>query len=189
MRSRPAVKRELPPDSSSGARSRSSTRFAVSFAESAAHRAALPPPTTITSYSSATAHCPFRWNDTSIRLDAGSLDDLAPFLDLVPEKLVESLRPERVDDRAQGGELLPHARVLQRLQRLRAELRDRLLRRLRRREQTPPDVRVVARNAGLGEGRNIRKQGKPPRAPDGECAQATRLDVGDDLERVGDEEG
>src|SRR5262245_32878604 len=54
MRSSPAVKRELPPDSSSGARSSSSTRFAVSFADSAAHRAALPPPTTITSYSSLT---------------------------------------------------------------------------------------------------------------------------------------
>src|SRR5258706_6228711 len=51
MRRSPAVKRELPPASSSGARSRRSTRFAVSFAESAAHSAALPPPTTITSQS------------------------------------------------------------------------------------------------------------------------------------------
>src|SRR6266511_4103507 len=51
MRKSPAVKRELPPASDSGARSRTSTRFAVSFAESAAHRAALPPPTTMTSQS------------------------------------------------------------------------------------------------------------------------------------------
>src|SRR5712691_3632981 len=51
MRRSPAVKRELPPASDSGARSRTSTRFAVSFAESAAHRAALPPPTTMTSQS------------------------------------------------------------------------------------------------------------------------------------------
>src|SRR6266508_1847098 len=51
MRKSPAVKRELPPASSSGARSRTRTRFAVSFAESAAHRAALPPPTTMTSQS------------------------------------------------------------------------------------------------------------------------------------------
>src|SRR6266568_3583602 len=49
MRKSPAVKRELPPASDSGARSRTRTRFAVSFAESAAHRAALPPPTTMTS--------------------------------------------------------------------------------------------------------------------------------------------
>src|SRR5947208_8590786 len=49
MRRSPAVKRELPPASSSGARSRTSTRCADSRAESAAHRAALPPPTTITS--------------------------------------------------------------------------------------------------------------------------------------------
>src|SRR6266568_2821400 len=51
MRKSPAVKRELPPASDSGARSRTRTRFAVSFAESAAHRAALPPPTTMTSQS------------------------------------------------------------------------------------------------------------------------------------------
>src|SRR6266704_1796875 len=51
MRKRPAVKRELPPASASGARSRTSTRRADSRAESAAHRAALPPPTTITSQS------------------------------------------------------------------------------------------------------------------------------------------
>src|ERR1700704_5996174 len=49
MRRSPAVKRELPPASVSGARSRTSTRCADSRAESAAHRAALPPPTTITS--------------------------------------------------------------------------------------------------------------------------------------------
>src|SRR5712692_3913768 len=49
MRISPAVKRELPPASASGARSRTSTRSADSRAESAAHRAALPPPTTITS--------------------------------------------------------------------------------------------------------------------------------------------
>src|SRR2546427_3023290 len=49
MRINPAVKRELPPASASGARSRTSTRCADSRAESAAHRAALPPPTTITS--------------------------------------------------------------------------------------------------------------------------------------------
>src|SRR6266480_7361038 len=49
MRISPAVKRELPPASASGARSRTSTRCADSRAESAAHRAALPPPTTITS--------------------------------------------------------------------------------------------------------------------------------------------
>src|SRR5438445_1935495 len=51
MRKSPAVKRELPPASSIGARSRTRTRFAVSFAENAAHRAALPPPTTMTSQS------------------------------------------------------------------------------------------------------------------------------------------
>src|SRR3989475_7907041 len=49
MRINPAVKRELPPASASGARLRTSTRCADSRAESAAHRAALPPPTTITS--------------------------------------------------------------------------------------------------------------------------------------------
>src|SRR5438445_12439349 len=49
MRISPAVKRELPPASASGARSKTSTRCADSRAESAAHRAALPPPTTITS--------------------------------------------------------------------------------------------------------------------------------------------
>src|SRR6266699_3039017 len=49
MRISPAVKRELPPASASGARSRTSTRCTDSRAESAAHRAALPPPTTITS--------------------------------------------------------------------------------------------------------------------------------------------
>src|SRR6266540_2925589 len=49
MRKSPAVKRELPPASDSGARSRTSTRRADSRAERAAHRAALPPPTTITS--------------------------------------------------------------------------------------------------------------------------------------------
>src|SRR6266853_1423073 len=51
MRKRPAVKRELPPASASGARSSTSTRLADSRAESAAHRAALPPPTTTTSQS------------------------------------------------------------------------------------------------------------------------------------------
>src|SRR6266581_4511510 len=49
MRISPAVKRELPPASASGARSKTSTRCADSRAESAAHRAALPPPTTMTS--------------------------------------------------------------------------------------------------------------------------------------------
>src|SRR5437762_10685438 len=49
MRISPAVKRELPPASASGARSRTSTRCTDSRAESAAHRAALPLPTTITS--------------------------------------------------------------------------------------------------------------------------------------------
>src|SRR5687767_365286 len=47
---RPAVKRELPPDSSCGARSSTSTLPACSRADSAAQNAALPPPTTITSY-------------------------------------------------------------------------------------------------------------------------------------------
>src|SRR6266704_305917 len=51
MRKSPAVKRELPPASVSGARSSTTTRSADSRAESAAHRAALPPPTTITSHS------------------------------------------------------------------------------------------------------------------------------------------
>src|SRR6266446_6280684 len=51
MRISPAVKRELPPASASGARSSTSTRRADSRAESAAHRAALPPPTTTTSQS------------------------------------------------------------------------------------------------------------------------------------------
>src|SRR5262245_40159223 len=138
MRRRPAVKRELPPDSSSGARSSTSTRLAVSFADTAAHRAALPPPTTITSYSSLTPRRSFSpSNDTSIRLDRGRLDDLAPFLDLAPEKLVESLRSQRIDDRAQSGELLPHALVFQRLERLRAQLRHGFLRRLRGSEQSP----------------------------------------------------
>src|SRR5687768_7566694 len=50
MRIRPAVKRELPPDSSSGARSRTRIFFANSAAARAAHSAAFPPPTTITSY-------------------------------------------------------------------------------------------------------------------------------------------
>src|SRR4051812_18317852 len=50
MRISPAVKRELPPASSSGARSSTSTRPHFSLADSAAHSAALPPPTTITSY-------------------------------------------------------------------------------------------------------------------------------------------
>src|SRR6266852_2103653 len=49
MRISPAVKRELPPASASGAGSRTRTRGPDSRAESAAHRAALPPPTTITS--------------------------------------------------------------------------------------------------------------------------------------------
>src|SRR5215831_3425914 len=191
MRSSPAVKRELPPDSSSGARSSTSTRFAVSFAESAAHKAALPPPTTITSYSSLTdpRSCCRTSNDTSIRLNPGSPDDLAPLLDLVVEELRKRFRPERIDDRAERSELLPDSRVLESLQRVGAEPCDRLLRRLCWRKQAPPDVRVVARNAGLGEGRNIGKQGKALRAPDGEGAQAPRLDVGHDLERVGDEEG
>src|SRR5215831_4450844 len=188
MRSRPAVKRELPPDSSSGARSSTSTFFAVSFAESAPHRAALPPPTTITSYSSLTTRCSFPLSNDSIRLDPGSPDDLAPFLDLVVEELRKRLRPERIDDGAERRELLPDTRVFERLQRLRAELRNRLLGRLGRSEQAPPDVRVVARNAGLGEGRNVGKQRDPLRAPDGEGAQAARLDVGEDLDRVGDEE-
>src|SRR5581483_5934706 len=45
----PAVKRLLPPASSSGARSNTSTDTPCSRADSAAHRAALPPPTTTTS--------------------------------------------------------------------------------------------------------------------------------------------
>src|SRR5215467_13318986 len=191
MRKSPAVKRELPPDSSSGARSSTSTRFAVSFAEIAAHKAALPPPTTTTSYSSLTdprSSCRTP-NDTSIRLNPGSPDDLAPLLDLFVEELRKRFRPERIDHGAEGGKLLPDSRVLESLQRVGAEPCDRLLRRLGWRKQAPPDVRVVARNAGLGEGRNVGKQGKPLRAPDGEGAQAPRLDVRHDLERVGDEEG
>src|SRR5580700_704343 len=49
----PAVKRELPPRSASGAASTINTDAPVSRAASAAHSAALPPPTTITSYPSA----------------------------------------------------------------------------------------------------------------------------------------
>src|SRR4051794_38412817 len=47
----PAVKRLLPPLSSFGARSRTCTRAPCSCAASAAHSAALPPPTTRTSIS------------------------------------------------------------------------------------------------------------------------------------------
>src|SRR5215467_12971758 len=114
MRSRPAVKRELPHDSSSGARSSTRTFFAVSLAERAAHKAALRPPTTITSYSSLTdprSSCRTS-NDTSIRLNAGSPDHLAPLLDLVVEELRKRFRPERIDDGAERGELLPDSRVL-----------------------------------------------------------------------------
>src|SRR5262245_60666353 len=174
MRKRPAVNRELPPDSSSGARSSTSTRFAVSFAESAAHKAALPPPTTITSYSSLTdprSSCRTS-NDTSIRLNPGSPDHLAPLLDLGVEELRKGFRPERIDHGAERSELLPDSRVLESLQRVGAEPCDRLLRRLCRGEQSPPDVRVVARNARLGESRNLGEQGKPLRAADGEGAQA-----------------
>src|SRR5690606_41432708 len=53
-RTGPAVQRELPPDSSSGARSRTRILFTASEAESAAHSAALPAPTTITSYACVT---------------------------------------------------------------------------------------------------------------------------------------
>src|SRR5215470_1947038 len=105
MRRRPAVKRELPPDSSSGARSSTRTFFAVSFADSAAHRAALPPPTTITSYSSLTTQRSFFGcsNDTSIGLYPGSLDDLAPFVDLVSEEFRERVRPQRIDHGTERG--------------------------------------------------------------------------------------
>src|SRR5215218_3800961 len=48
----PAVKRVLPPASSSGARSSTATRAPCSCADSAAQNAALPPPTTTTSNSS-----------------------------------------------------------------------------------------------------------------------------------------
>src|ERR671930_1539430 len=46
----PAVKNELPPRQASGAFSSTRTRAPCSRAESAAHSAALPPPTTMTSY-------------------------------------------------------------------------------------------------------------------------------------------
>src|SRR5262249_58561673 len=121
-------------------------------------------------------------NDTSIRLYPGSLDDLAPFLDLVAEEPGKRLRAERIDGGTERRELLPDPGVFERLQRFRAEPRDRVLRRLCRSEQAPPDVGVVARNAGLGERRNIGKERDPLGAPDGESAQAARLDVGEDLD-------
>ena len=46
----PAVKNPLPPRQASGAFSSTSTRAPCSCADRAAHIAALPPPTTITSY-------------------------------------------------------------------------------------------------------------------------------------------
>src|SRR5262249_5282028 len=46
----PAVKKPLPPRHASGAFSSTSTRAPCSCADSAAHIAALPPPTTMTSY-------------------------------------------------------------------------------------------------------------------------------------------
>src|SRR5688500_7284183 len=49
-RNPPAVKKPLPPRHASGAFSSTSTRAPCSRAESAAHMAALPPPTTMTSY-------------------------------------------------------------------------------------------------------------------------------------------
>src|SRR5687768_16783572 len=49
-RMRPSVYELLPPRSSCGARSSSSTLAPSSAADIAAHNAALPPPTTITSY-------------------------------------------------------------------------------------------------------------------------------------------
>src|SRR6266581_1599798 len=52
-RNPPAVKKPLPPRHSSGAFSRTSTRAPCPRAESAAHIAALPPPTTTTSYADA----------------------------------------------------------------------------------------------------------------------------------------
>src|SRR5215471_7613603 len=176
MRSSPAVKRELPPDSSSGARSSTSTRFAVSFADSAAHKAALPPPTTITSYSSLTPLRSFSRSNDSIRLDPGGLDDLAPFLDLAPEELVELLRPHRIHHRAQRRKLLPYSFVFQRLEGLRAQPRHGFLRRLRRSEQSPPDVGLVAGDAGFGEGRDLGQHRQAPGARDPECAQPPRLD-------------
>src|SRR6267142_1809160 len=54
----PAVKRLLPPDSSSGAASSISTEAPFSRAASAAQYAALPPPTTMTSQSFMLSACP-----------------------------------------------------------------------------------------------------------------------------------
>src|SRR5204862_3185889 len=59
----PAVKKPLPPRQASGAFSSTRTRAPASRAESAAHMAALPPPTTMTSY--------------AVELIRSSADDLA----------------------------------------------------------------------------------------------------------------
>src|SRR3989442_10152985 len=66
----PAVKKPLPPRHVSGAFSSTRTRAPCSRAESAAHIAALPPPTTITSYALA-AICPSAHDlaDLDLRLD------------------------------------------------------------------------------------------------------------------------
>src|SRR5262249_22233784 len=85
MRKPPPVKALLPPRHSSGARSRTSTFAPCSRADSAAQRAALPPPTTITSkfVSAATL---------SLRLDVQRLGNFPVALQLAVDRFPELLQ-------------------------------------------------------------------------------------------------
>src|SRR5262245_13272129 len=98
----PAVKKPLPPRHASGAFSRTSTRAPCSRAESAAHIAALPPPTTMTS-GAAVAMSEHDLADLHLRRDVGEIGDVGEELGAVRlRRLLEVV--ERVEVNVTGGD-------------------------------------------------------------------------------------
>src|SRR3954469_25233558 len=122
-----SVNAELPPRASRGARSRTSTLAPCSAAETAAHMAALPPPTTMTSIT------------PSLTFQARVVGDLGPAAELAGDELRELLRAGgRLRLQPDAAQLLGDVRLLH-------DLRQRLVQaiehgggRLRGREQAHP---------------------------------------------------
>src|SRR5688500_7530836 len=150
----PAVKRELPPASSSGARSRTSTLSANSRAESAAHSAALPPPTTTTSYA------------ISIRLDVRLDDDFLPPRLLFGDELGVLLRGRAHGFCVIGLEALDHRGTLRRFRRLVGEPPEDGRRRFRRRVEAIPLARLEAGIALLSDSAHVRQRRQALRRAD-----------------------
>src|SRR4051812_4915360 len=91
----------------------------------------------------------------SIDLGAGELDDLLPLHDVRAQELVELVDRHAHGLRALPGPALLHVGLREHLVDFRIQLFQDGPRRAGRRHEAEPDRRLVARHAGLGDGRHV----------------------------------